>query len=101
MGNFNIITNLVSRAFPSKIGWGGKRPWHRLVTCPLLHPKKPGCNKLALCEKLKLRVTSQSAILGDLLYLRKVLHDFLFSVTDTGYCNFLLSSDFYEGESEW
>jgi len=30
---------------------------------------------------------------------RKVLHDFLF-VTDTGYGNFLLSSDFYEGDSE-
>ena len=31
--------NLVPRAFPLKIGWGGKRPWHRLVTCPLVHPK--------------------------------------------------------------
>ena len=29
----------------------------------------PGCNKLARCEKLKLCVTSQRAILGDLLYL--------------------------------
>ena len=25
--------NLVPRAFPLKNGWGGKRPWHRLVTC--------------------------------------------------------------------
>ena len=25
--------NLVPRAFPSKNGWVGKRPWHRLVTC--------------------------------------------------------------------
>ena len=32
-------TNLVLRAFPLKNGWGGKRPWHRLVTCPLVHPK--------------------------------------------------------------
>ena len=24
--------NLVPRAFPLN-GWGGKRPWHRLVTC--------------------------------------------------------------------
>ena len=31
--------NLVPRAFPLKNGWGGKRPWHRLVTCPLVHPK--------------------------------------------------------------
>ena len=31
--------NLVSRAFPLKNGWDGKRPWHRLVTCPLVHPK--------------------------------------------------------------
>ena len=31
--------NLVPRAFPLKYGWGGKRPWHRLVTCPLVHPK--------------------------------------------------------------
>ena len=31
--------NLVPRAFPLKIGWGGKRPWHRLVTCPLVHPE--------------------------------------------------------------
>ena len=29
----------------------------------------PGCNKLALCEKLKLCVISQRAILGGLLYL--------------------------------
>ena len=28
----------------------------------------PGCNELAPCEKLKLCVTSQRAILGDLLY---------------------------------
>ena len=33
------ILNLVPRAFPLKNGWGGKRPWHRLVTCPLVHPK--------------------------------------------------------------
>ena len=32
-------TNFVPRAFPSKNGWGGKRPWHRLVTCLLVHPK--------------------------------------------------------------
>ena len=25
--------NLVPRAFPLKNGWGGKRPWHQLVTC--------------------------------------------------------------------
>ena len=31
-------------------------------------PWNPGCNKLALCEKLKLCVTSQRAILGGLLY---------------------------------
>ena len=30
--------NLVPRAFLLN-GWGGKRPWHRLVTCPLVHPK--------------------------------------------------------------
>ena len=30
---------------------------------------------------------------------RKVLQDFLI-VTDTGYGNFLFSSDFYEGDSE-
>jgi len=34
--------NLVPRAFPLKNGWGGKRPWHRLVTCPLVHPKIVG-----------------------------------------------------------
>ena len=32
-------------------------------------PLNPGCNKLALCEKLKLCVTSQRTILGGLLYL--------------------------------
>ena len=32
-------------------------------------PQNPGCNKLALCEKLKLSVTSHRAILGGLLYL--------------------------------
>ena len=32
-------------------------------------PQNPGCNKLALCEKLKLCVTSHRAILGGLLYL--------------------------------
>ena len=26
------MPNLVPRAFPLN-GWGGKRPWHRLVTC--------------------------------------------------------------------
>ena len=31
--------NLVPRVFPSKNGWGGKRPWHRLVSCLLVHPK--------------------------------------------------------------
>ena len=35
----NEKDNLVPRAFPLKNGWGGKRPWHRLVTCPLVHPK--------------------------------------------------------------
>ena len=34
-----VADNLVPRAFPLKNGWGGKRPWHRLVTCPLVHPK--------------------------------------------------------------
>ena len=65
-------------------------------------PENPECNKLALCEKLKLCVTSQRAILGGLLYLltsNEKLKDFFF-VTDTGYGNFLLSSDFYEGDSE-
>ena len=28
-----LIHNLVPRAFLLKNGWGGKRPWHRLVTC--------------------------------------------------------------------
>ena len=32
-------------------------------------PKNPGCNKLALCEMLKLCVASQREILGCLLYL--------------------------------
>ena len=27
------------QAFPLKNGWGGKRRWHRLVTCLLVHPK--------------------------------------------------------------
>ena len=30
---FSFSLNLVPRAFPSKNGWGGKKPWHRLVTC--------------------------------------------------------------------
>ena len=67
-------------------------------------PYNPGCNKLALCKKLKLWVTSQRAILGDLLYVLTINEkfyqiNFLF-VTDTGYGNFLLSSYFYEGDSE-
>ena len=33
-----LANNLVPRALPLKNGWGGKRPWHRLVTCPLVHP---------------------------------------------------------------
>ena len=37
--------NLVPRAFPLKNGWGGKRPWHRLVTCPLVHLKILGVIK--------------------------------------------------------
>ena len=37
LGRFS--SNLVPRAFPLKNGWGGKRPWHRLVTCLLVHPK--------------------------------------------------------------
>ena len=37
--NVLFTPNLVPRAFPLKNGWGGKRPWHRLVTCPLVHPK--------------------------------------------------------------
>ena len=39
-------------------------------------PQNPGCNKLALCEKLKLCVTSQHTILGDLLYLLTVNEKF-------------------------
>ena len=35
----NDWSNLVPRAFPSKNGWGGKRPWHRLFTCLRVHPK--------------------------------------------------------------
>ena len=34
-----VLLNLVPRAFPLKNGWGGKRPWQRLVTCPLVHPE--------------------------------------------------------------
>ena len=36
------ISNLVPGAFPSKNGWGRKRPWHRLVACLLVHPKIRG-----------------------------------------------------------
>ena len=66
-------------------------------------PKDPGCNKLAPCEKLKLCVTSQRAILGDLLYLLTINEkfykvSFLSQILAMG--NFLLSSDFYEGDSE-
>ena len=39
-------------------------------------PQNPGCNKLALCEKLKLCVTSQRAILGGLLYLLTINEKF-------------------------
>ena len=31
--DYEIRRNLVPRAFPLKNGWGGKRSWHRLVTC--------------------------------------------------------------------
>ena len=42
-----VIFKMLSSARPTsspelfqlKNGWGGKRPWHRLVTCPLVHPK--------------------------------------------------------------
>ena len=85
------------------MGGAGKGPgigWSRVSWYTL----KPGCNKLAPCEKLKLCVTSQRAFLGDLLYLltiglTKSFQGFL-SVTDTGYGNFLLSSYFDEGDSE-
>ena len=30
--DYYFVSNLVPRAFPLS-GWGGKRPWHRLVTC--------------------------------------------------------------------
>ena len=30
----SLSTKLVPRAFSMTWGWGGKRPWHRLVTCP-------------------------------------------------------------------
>ena len=39
-------------------------------------PLNPGCNKLALCEKLKLCVTSQRTILGGLLYLLTINEKF-------------------------
>ena len=39
-------------------------------------PQNPGCNKLEPCEKLKLCVTSQRAILGDLLYLLTINEKF-------------------------
>ena len=39
-------------------------------------PQNPGCNKLALCEKLKLYVTSQRAILGGLLDLLTINEKF-------------------------
>ena len=38
--------NLVPSAFPLKNGWGGKRPWHRLVTCPLVQQKYSRRNTL-------------------------------------------------------
>ena len=31
----SVPLNLVLRAFPLINGWGGKRPWHRLVICHL------------------------------------------------------------------
>ena len=55
--------------FPQKMGGAGKGPgigWSRFSSYTLTDP---GCNKLAPREKLKLCVTSQPAILGDLLYL--------------------------------
>ena len=39
-------------------------------------PQNPGCNKLEPCEKLKLCITSQRAILGDLLYLLTINEKF-------------------------
>ena len=32
--NFNLGSTSFPGSFPWLGGWGGKRPWHRLVTCP-------------------------------------------------------------------
>ena len=45
-------SNLVPRAFPLKNWWGGKRPWHRLVTCTAVYLFLRSwfiCNPLVLC----------------------------------------------------
>ena len=57
------------------MGGAGKGPGiagHVFPSTPL----NPGCNKLALFKKLKLCVTSQRAILGDLLYLLTINEKF-------------------------
>ena len=33
------FNSAATSSFPLKNGRGGKRPWHRLVTCLLVHPK--------------------------------------------------------------
>ena len=81
---FPFTASLVPRAFPLKNGWGGKK---------------------AVCEKLKLCVTSQRAILavlGGLLYLFTINEKFykVSFLSDTGYGSFFLSSDFYEADRE-
>ena len=53
-------------------GKGLASPGHVFPSTPL----NPGCNKLALFKKLKLYVTSQRAILGDLLYLLTINEKF-------------------------
>ena len=53
--------------------------------------------KAKIMRNLKARALGRPLISLD--EYRKVLQDFLF-VTDTGHGNFLLSSAFYEGESE-
>ena len=66
-------------------------------------PQNPGCNNLALCENLKLCVTSPRAILGGLLYLLKINERFYkisFSSQILATVFFLLSFVFYEGGSE-
>ena len=67
-------------------------------------PKNPGCNKLALCEKLKLCVTSQRAILGGLLYLLTINEKFYkisFLSQILAMVFFCFSPDFYDGDNEY